>query len=326
MYLVAMHYVSSATTTRHPIQVASKRSGVSADVIRAWERRYDAVKPIRERGNRRLYSDDDIERLYLLAQVTGAGRRIGDVAQLPLAELRAIFLSDQQAVGPRPVEDDSPGGAQNAAEHVQHCLDAISELDAIGLDAALATAAVDLTTPVLLEQLLVPLMHTLGERWRDGTMRMAHEHLATVVVRAFLGSLMRNVATGDQAPEVVVATPQGQRHEIGSLVAAVAAVADGWRATYLGAGMSAEQIARAVRERGARAVALGITYPPDDPQLAEEIRKLHGLLGQRIKLFAGGAATSGYVEVLEECGAEILSDLGSFRKALESLRSRRLLD
>ena len=52
--------------TKHPIQIVSRRTGLSTDVIRAWERRYKAVKPIRSSNGRRLYSDNDVKKLMLL--------------------------------------------------------------------------------------------------------------------------------------------------------------------------------------------------------------------------------------------------------------------
>ena len=48
--------------TKHPIQIVSRRTGLSTDVIRAWERRYKAVKPIRSSNGRRLYSDNDVKK------------------------------------------------------------------------------------------------------------------------------------------------------------------------------------------------------------------------------------------------------------------------
>ena len=71
---------------RHTIQVASRRSGVTQDTLRAWERRYGAVQPGRSEGRQRLYSDADIDRLRLLAKLVGAGHRIGHVAKLPPGE------------------------------------------------------------------------------------------------------------------------------------------------------------------------------------------------------------------------------------------------
>ena len=80
---------------RHPIQVVSRRTGLSQDVIRVWERRYHAVSPERSPTNRRLYSDEDIQRLALLRRATKGGRRIGDVAGLSDEQVQRIARDAQ---------------------------------------------------------------------------------------------------------------------------------------------------------------------------------------------------------------------------------------
>jgi DNA-binding transcriptional MerR regulator len=69
---------STSGQKRHPIQVVARRTGLSPDVLRVWEKRYQAVEPGRTKTGRRLYSDDDIERLRLLREATSRGRRIGE--------------------------------------------------------------------------------------------------------------------------------------------------------------------------------------------------------------------------------------------------------
>ena len=80
---------------RHLIQVVGRRTGISSDVIRAWERRYGAVISQRTETNRRLYTDDDIEKLTLLKRATSAGRRIGDIARLSYDDLFELVMGDE---------------------------------------------------------------------------------------------------------------------------------------------------------------------------------------------------------------------------------------
>src|SRR5919107_4915681 len=72
----------TAEGPRHPMRVVTRRTGLSADVLRVWEKRYGVVTPSRSDTGRRLYSDTDIERLRLLHRATLAGRSIGQVAGL----------------------------------------------------------------------------------------------------------------------------------------------------------------------------------------------------------------------------------------------------
>lgn len=309
----------SRSSTGHPIQVAARRSGLSPDVIRAWERRYEAVEPVRSRTNRRLYTDEDVERLFLLGQVTRVGRRIGDVASLSTEELRAMVAEDRNAearIEERIPEPEAPG----SRHHMEACLDALQHFDADALESALREASIDLPLPAMLQQLLMPFLRKVGEHWRSGEIHVAHEHMATSIVRSFLGAVKHNRSLPDTAPELVVATPSGQRHELGALMVAVVAAADGWRVTYLGADLPGQEIAAAAVGRRARAVALSVVYPPDDAHLAEDLRALRAGLGRETLLVAGGASAEAYRDVLAEVGAYRVSEIAGLRAKLEEMR------
>jgi methanogenic corrinoid protein MtbC1 len=101
----------------------------------------------------------------------------------------------------------------------------------------------------------------------------------------------------------VVATPKGQLHEIGAMLAAAAATTEGWHVTYLGPDLPAESIAAAAMAVGARAVALSIIYPLDEDGLPDELMSLRRALPKDLKILVGGQGASRYAEVLEGIGA-----------------------
>lgn len=300
--------------TLHPIRVVAKRTGLSPHVIRAWEKRYGALSPRRTGTNHRLYSDEDLERLELLARARLVGRSISRIARLSTAALRRLVEQDR-SVG------TSREGPAEARVALEKCLDAARGLDAQLLLNTLEQASARLARPRLLEDVIVPLMYALGSEWRDGKLRLAHEHLATAVVRTFVGGLNNDgFQTPASAPLVVVATPAGQLHEIGALIAAATASTEGWRTIYLGPDVLAVDIAAAFSANRARAVALSILYPLDDRALDDELHLLAELLPRETCIIAGGRAVLGYREVLEEIGAVQPSDYESFRRVLEGLR------
>src|SRR5690349_14200348 len=86
-----------AASHRHPIQVVARRTGLSADVIRAWEKRYAVVTPVRSETGRRLYSEADVERLRQVARATLTGRTVAQAAALPLEELAALARAETAA-------------------------------------------------------------------------------------------------------------------------------------------------------------------------------------------------------------------------------------
>ena len=84
-------------TEWHPIRVVARRTGLTPHVIRAWEKRYGAVTPHRTETNRRLYSQEDVERLTLLRRSTLLGRSIGQIAKMSTEELRRLVGEDETA-------------------------------------------------------------------------------------------------------------------------------------------------------------------------------------------------------------------------------------
>jgi methanogenic corrinoid protein MtbC1 len=127
---------------------------------------------------------------------------------------------------------------------------------------------------------------------------------------------------------LVVATPVGQVHEFGALLVAATAAAEGWRVTYLGTDLPAEDIAEAAARTRARAAALSVVFPAGDTALADELRHLRAALPKDVTLVVGGAAASAYSGVLDEIGAARLDDLEAFRAQLRTLwraRSARAL-
>ncbi|HEY4573093.1 MAG TPA: MerR family transcriptional regulator [Thermoanaerobaculia bacterium] len=313
----------SPSAPRHPIGVVARRTGLKPDLIRAWERRYGAVAPGRTETRRRFYSDEDVERLLLLRRVVSSGRGISQVAGLSNPELEALIEAEP---APAAYAPPSPAASEEVDEVAEallnRCLAAAQRLDAREMELELDRASVLFSRTHLIERVLVPLMRRVGDLWHQGALRPLHEHMASSVVRSFLGGMRGACHPELSAPHLVATTPARQRHELGALLAAATAACEGWQVTYLGPDLPPEEIAAAALQKGARAVALSITYPPDDPLLVDDLRRLRRLLGPQTLLIVGGRASSAYANVLQEIGALRLEDLAGLRRELHGMRTR----
>jgi DNA-binding transcriptional MerR regulator/methylmalonyl-CoA mutase cobalamin-binding subunit len=301
----------------HPIRIVARRTGLSPHVIRIWEKRYGAVKPHRSGTNRRLYSLENIERLTLLRDAVRAGHSVGQVATLPTAKLRSLVAEAGHA---RDGQARPAASTRADLSFLELCVESVRALDAHGLENALNRAATTFGAQGLLQRVIAPLAQKIGELWRDGTITAAHEHFASTVIRLFLGHATKPFAGTENAPHLIVATPTGQLHELGALLAAAAAANVGWRVTYLGASLPAAEIAGAARQQGARAVALSLVYPEDDAGLEGELGRLRKLLPLDIVVLTGGRAAPAYQPVLDSIGAVTVNDLDELCSTLDGLR------
>ena len=306
-------------TPQHPIRVVALRTGLSPDLIRAWEKRYQAVAPGRTDTARRLYSDQDVQRLSLLKKATEGGRRIGDIASLSEQALTDLVSSDQP---PEAVPTRLQPGESAALSDIRfQIMQAVKAHDPHQIDALLLKASLENTIPVLMEDVIAPVLREIGEGTRDGTLRIAQEHVGTAQIRTFLGSLRPASTEYQEAPKIVITTPSGQLHELGALMVAVTCASEGWSPIYLCPNTPADEIAAAVIGSGALACGLSITYPADDPRLPGELRRLRRQLPEGFPLFVGGAAIRQNSPLLKELDVPYIQSLHELRGHLEGFRA-----
>ena len=143
----------------------SRRSGVSPELLRAWERRYQLLRPARSQGGLRLYSPEDLERVRLMQQHLARG--------LAAAEAAALATEQPPAAGAKtPLPD--------AKDELADALAAFDEPRAHAVvDSLLATTTID----TVLTAVVMPYLHDLGDRWERGDASIAQEHFASAVLR-----------------------------------------------------------------------------------------------------------------------------------------------
>jgi MerR family transcriptional regulator, light-induced transcriptional regulator len=248
----------------------SKRSGVSPELLRAWERRYGLLRPTRSAGGLRLYSPADLERVRLMQQHLAAG--------LAAAEAAAIALQDAASEESARAELRPAGLREELAE----ALDRFDEARAQAvLDRALAAATVD----TLLTEVVLPYLQDLGDRWERGDVSVAQEHFAASVLRGRLLGLARGWGLG-MGPAAVLACLPGEQHDLGLIAFGLALRSRGWRVIYLGTDAPVETVAETSRELEASLVVLSAVTSERVQPVLPQLRELAG----RQTLALGGAA------------------------------------
>jgi len=288
---------SDAVELTYPLRAAARLTGLSPELLRAWERRHGVVKPSRTPGGTRRYSASDLDRLRLLKAAVDAGYRISEVASLDDDELHR-----RSAV----VETRS-----------DRCLDeilqAVSQLQAAESQRLLSFHLSTLGPARFARQIAVPLVAEIGERWAAGRMTIAHEHMTSALLRSLLGSAFQPTAGSQMGPRVVLATPSGERHELGLLMAALTAQGAGANVLYLGTELPVEDMLGAVERADAAALALSLVTL-GAAQAVHVIGALRGGLAASVRLWAGGSGARElelpgsveHIESLEELERQVM--------------------
>ena len=216
----------------------SRRTGVSPELLRAWERRYDLLRPTRSAGGLRLYSLEDLERVRLMSRHIADGVAAREAAALAArAELGAEPASVAAPPGRAAAFD--PGGALT---QLTRAVEAFDEPAAQAIIDELLSAA---TIDAVLSEVVVPFLREVGDRWQRGELSVAQEHFASNVLRGRLLGLGRGWGAGS-GPRALLACPSGERHDLGLIAFGLALRARGWRIDFLGSDTPTESIVRAV--------------------------------------------------------------------------------
>jgi DNA-binding transcriptional MerR regulator len=283
--------------SRYRIGAVTKLTGLSADVVRVWERRYGAIRPQRSQGGSRLYSDADIARLRRLRQAVEKGHSIGQVARLSEDELDHIVADARIA--------DAPDPYRTARDRF---LEAIERMDVVAADLELSRAATLYPPRPLIKNIVAPILYEVGERWAHREMGVAQEHISSWLLRNLLSSLFRLYPPTEGAETIVLATPAGERHEFGILLGALLASTRGWRVVYVGADLPAAEIAHAIRLSKARLLALSVVNTSSQENMAE-LEALAALVPASTRVWIGGAEAINLRDFIDRVDWVLIRDL-----------------
>jgi DNA-binding transcriptional MerR regulator len=255
----------------------SRRTGVGVDTLRAWERRYELLRPERSPGGFRLYGAGDQERVTAMKALIDSGVSAAEAAR----------LSGSGAASAR------SGGAEGSdhADRLTSALDRFDEADANAiLDDAIARFTVDAVTSLV----LLPVLHAIGTRWESGDVSVAEEHFATALLRGRMLALGRNWGAGT-GPLALLACPPGEQHDLGLIAFGLVLRERGWRIALLGGDTPIETISDAVAKLAPDFVVLAAVTPEPFEAVAGRIREL--ARGTPV-LIGGDGASEGLAERL----------------------------
>jgi DNA-binding transcriptional MerR regulator/methylmalonyl-CoA mutase cobalamin-binding subunit len=261
------------TDSTFPLRSVARIVGLSPQVIRAWETRYGAVRPLRTPGGTRRYRPQDVERLRHLSAGVRAGHRISELAAEASDELAERFGSSAAGGGP----DLGP------------LLAALGEFETDTFEHLAAQQMSVLGPRSFALQVVTPLLTEVGRRWRAGSLCVASEHLATSALQAMLRSALRFSPALPGAPRLTFAALAGVHHEVGLLTAALCAQAASGAVLYLGSDLPAAEIALAATEANSSAVVVSGAYLVE-ASLDRELESLRAALPITVPIWVGGRA------------------------------------
>lgn len=305
------------------IRAVAHRTGIAADTLRVWERRYGFPRPLRRPGGSRLYSEADMLRLELVARALEAGFRPSEVVGLPVGDLTKVLQGSLPKAPPNAADVVTPPRVSPAEQlgpvpAVGDIIEALRADDLVRVRARLRAAAVALGPRAFVIQIAQPLAVRVGELWARGLLRVRHEHVMSTCLTAQLHLLLGALDDGDRSPTVLLATLPAEPHLLGVDMAAVYLATALAAPRVLGADTPPEQIVEAARAFGVDAIGLSISPAAETRAAARGAKWIFDHLPAGMELWIGGGGAGPVAASVPE--ARVVSSWAQIDDAVTEIR------
>lgn len=293
------------------IRVVVNKTGIAADTLRIWERRYGFPKPERTPGGSRVYGEEDIARLLLVGRALAEGYRPSEVVPLPRAELERIVGASGAVT------------ATSATSSLVVTVDALAEAlvadDVERVRMLLRSAALLHGPKDFVREVAHPFATRIGDLWAAGEIEVRHEHVATAALTTQLRLVLAAHEDGPRSPVVVLATLPGEPHALALDMIAVYLAGSLARPVLLGADTPPEEILRAAAAFAADAIGISISAAADARDAQKQARAVAKALPRDVELWLGGGGASAVS--VPGAGVREVTTFSELDRAVEALRA-----
>jgi len=247
---------------QHPaynLKVVLKETGLKADVLRAWERRYNLPQPQRTQGGHRIYSKYDIKIVKWLITRQAEGFSIS----------RAVELWQEAiAAGIDPLVEFSPATPSLSPEHLsstdtriekmrQQWLEANMSFNSNRVEEVLNQAFAMFPVETVCIEILQRGLSDIGNDWHLGKASVQQEHFASALATRRLDALIAATPRPTRQETILVGCPAGERHTFSMLMLCLFLCRRGLKVVYLGADVPIDQLEETSTATGADLIVLG---------------------------------------------------------------------
>lgn len=292
-----------ARNPRFRIHTVAELTGIPASTLRAWERRYGIPSPERTESAYRLYSDEDVDLL----------KRMKCLCEGGIAPSEASRMLTPTEVA-EPMEANPVTCPYNEA--TRRIFAAVDAFDPAMVRLELTRATYLGCASAVFEQVISPTMRVVGQRWHEGRLTVAQEHMASEILLGAARDMYRLTQPSSERL-LLLACVEGEHHSLPLYGVAFRLASWGYRTEILGADTPPSAIADAVTALGPSGVGLSMTTAPrvEDPEGL--LKRYAEACGDRPWVLGGPAAPSFAASVAKLGGIVCGDDIVQVRAALE---------
>ncbi|MBT9520073.1 MAG: MerR family transcriptional regulator [Dechloromonas sp.] len=291
-----------------PIGVVERETGLTRDTLRKWETRYGFPSPMRDPKGERLYPSSQVKQLSLVKRLLDQGIRPAKLLRLNAKQLQYF------------AETHTPPASPSHDEFAANVLDALHRHDPASLRQCLLQELLDSGLGTFVQANLTELNQTIGDGWADGSLTIHQEHLYAETVQTLLREAITPLTKSTHSPRIMLATPPGESHIIGILMAQALFSLKGAYCISMGSQIPMSELAAACEAHKADILGLSFSIAYPSRRIAPLLSEIRRILNPSIEIWAGGMGVSRVRSI--PSGIHKMVTLTEAADALEKFRNR----
>ena len=266
----------------YSISFISNACGVRPHTIRTWEKRYNAFSPDRTDGGQRIYSEDDLTKGRLIVSLLEQGHSISRLAGKSLQDLRTLIFNEKI--------ESIQSNKMLTSIGIKKLLTHLSNFDLSQISSEMVRLRLSIGAKEFIFKVLIPIIQAVGRMYLDGKYSVTQEHIISTIIRYQLSQI--NLPDSENSTDsIILATPEGNLHELPILIADILCQLNRISTYYLGASHPAVCLSEAVNELKSKTIVLGVVSSDKwdyEKNIISFLKLMDKNLTHKLKVILGG--------------------------------------
>ena len=266
----------------YSISFISNACGVRPHTIRTWEKRYNAFSPDRTDGGQRIYSEDDLTKGRLIVSLLEQGHSISRLAGKSLQDLRTLMFDEKI--------ESFQSNQMLTSVGIKKLLTHLSNFDLSQISSEMVRLRLSIGAKEFIFKVLIPIIQAVGRMYLDGKYSVTQEHIISTIIRYQLSQI--NLPDSENSTDsIILATPEGNLHELPILIADILCQLNRISTYYLGASHPAVCLSEAVNELKSKTIVLGVVSSDKwdyEKNIISFLKLMDKNLTHKLKVILGG--------------------------------------
>ena len=274
----------------YSISFISNACGVRPHTIRTWEKRYKAFSPGRTDGGQRIYSEEDLTKGRLIVSLLEQGHSISRLAGKSLQDLRTLIFDEKI--------DSFQSNQMLTSVGIKKLLTHLSNFDLSQISSEMVRLRLSIGAKEFIFKVLIPIIQAVGRMYLDGKYSVTQEHIISTIIRYQLSQI--NLPDSENSTDsIILATPEGNLHELPILIADILCQLNRISTYYLGASHPAVCLSEAVNELKSKTIVLGVVSSDKwdyEKNIISFLKLMDKNLTHKLKVILGGGSRLNFPE------------------------------